>query len=75
MNSTKMFLKLSVLLGLILIFAYLYNLEEHLPAIVMPAYEIMINFLEMLLLVAIIITIAFALIDLVDLDRFQIKRL
>ncbi|MGP6294493.1 hypothetical protein [Caldiplasma sukawensis] len=76
MNTTKIFLKLTVLLGLILILAYMYRVQEHIPAIMIPAYQTMINFLELLLLLGIIVTVAFTVIDFYDIDdRFEIKRL
>ncbi|WP_458329304.1 hypothetical protein [Caldiplasma sukawensis] len=76
MSSTKIFLKLAVLSGLILIFSYIFRIEEHLPSIVRPEYNNLISLIGILTLFAIFITVIYTVIDLEDHDRrFGTKRI
>ncbi|WP_458328568.1 hypothetical protein [Caldiplasma sukawensis] len=76
MSSTKIFLKLEVLSGLILMFSYIFWIDEHVPSIFRPEYNNLISLIAILTLFAIFITFIYAVIDLEDHNRkFGTKRI
>ena len=69
-------IKLAVFFALILILAYVFRIEEHLPAMLKPEYLTTIYFIIIGLVFSIFLTVIFILIDLSDIDNaFKSKRI
>ena len=76
MGSLSITIKLAVFFALILILAYVFRIEEHLPAIVRPEYMTTIYFIIIGLVFCIFLTVIFILIDISDIDHvFKIKKI
>ena len=76
MSSTKIFLKITVLFAMILTLAYIFRIEEHLPVMVRSAYQSLLYFMMIGLILGISVTVFFTVIDMADLDnRFGPKKI